>query len=147
MKRIVGSTYHRIHRVLDMLCLGFFREHIPAYSLHVQTQWRFIHNHEILLASRDMYIPHSNAVAKDWDYSIQGRSKEESSIFDVKCQEIDRLMDGSIVSDCTISEFGDLQISFSNNVPFQIFIPSSLKDEEWRLVDLIRDEHVVFHDV
>ena len=147
MKRIVGSTYHRMHRVLDMLCLGFSHDHIPTYSLHVQTQWRLIHDHQIILASGDMYIPYSDAVGEDWDYSIHGRPNEESSFFDVKCKEIDRLMEESVVSNCTISEFGDLQISFSNNVLFQIFIPTSLKDEEWRLVDLIRDEHIIFYDV
>ena len=61
MKRIVGSTYHRMHRVLDMLCLGFSHDHIPTYSLHVQTQWRLIHDHQIILASGDMYIPYSDA--------------------------------------------------------------------------------------
>jgi hypothetical protein len=56
-------------------------------------------------------------------------------------------MKGSTVTNCTISEFGDLRISFSNNVLFELFIPTSSKDEEWRLVDLTRDEHVVFYDV
>ena len=147
MRRIIGTSYHGITRVLDMLCLGFSQNHMPAYSLHVQTQWRFIHDHQIILASRDMYIPYSDTTGEDWDYSIQGRSDEESSIFDVRYKEIDHFMEGCIVSECTVSEFGDLQISFSNNVLFELFIPTSSKEEEWRLVDLTRNEHVVFYDV
>lgn len=133
MRRIVGCTYHRIHRVLDMLCLGFSCDHMLAYSLHVQTQWRVTHNHQIILASRDMYLPFSN--------------NEESNVFDAKCKEFDQFMHGSIVSNCSMSEFGDLQIVFSNDVVFELFIPASVKDEEWRLIDLIRDEHIVFYDV
>ena len=148
MQRIVGSAYQRITRVLDMLCLGFYSPtHAPAYSLHVQTQWRFVHNHKILLGSRDIYIPFSDTVSEDWHYSLTGRSKEESSIFDVISKEIDELMQGSIVLSVSISEFGDLQVVFSNNVIFEIFIPSSKKDEEWRLVDVVRGEHIIFYDV
>ena len=147
MQRIIGSAYHRIHRVLDMLCLGLSCQCMPAYSLHIQTQWRLIYDHQIILASRDMYIPFSETAGEDWDYSIQGRPDEESSVFDVVCRKVHHLMEGSFVTNCTVSEFGDLQISFSNNVLFQIFIPTSIRDEEWRLVDTIRDEHIIFYDV
>ena len=147
MRRIIGSVYHRMHRVLDMLCLSFTRDQMPAYGFHVQTQWRLVHDHQIILASRDMYIPYSGIIDDDWDYSPQGRPDEESSIFDVKCKEIHRLMKGSTVTNCTVSEFGDLRISFSNNVLFELFIPTSSKEEEWRMVDLLRNEHVVFYDI
>ena len=163
MDRLLNKSFHSMHRHMDMLCLNFgndlrqivsIGERIlsdrvyPAYSLHLQTQWRFIHNSNILMGSRDIYTPYSSIVdATKWDYSISNRSDEESSVFDVICKKLSKNLLGHYVTQCEQSTFGDIRITFSNGYVLEVFIPASQQDEEWRLIDISTNEHLIFHDV
>ena len=151
-----------MHRAMDMLCLNFgetFQEKIvrignqvisrkvfPEYSLHLQTQWRFICDNQIILGSRDIYTPFSDNAGDDWDYAPQGRPDTDSSIFDVVSKRLAQDLTGHYVVKSTLSPFGDIFIQFSNGYRFEAFIPASAKDEEWRLIDSKSDEHLVFYD-
>ena len=118
----------------------------PEYSLHLQTQWRFMHNEQIILGSRDIYEPFSDHVDDNWDYIPQGRADEESSIFDVVSKDLICELTGHHVVQCTCSPAGDICIRFSNGYIFQVFIPASYQEEEWRLIDFKNDEHMIFYD-
>ena len=119
----------------------------PAYSLHLQTQWRFTHQGRILLGSRDIYTPFSDSADEEWDYVPTDRPDDKSSIFDVVSKEISAVLLGERVVDCSVSPVGDIHIAFSNGYIFEAFIPSSIQDEEWRLIDFNKDEHIIFYDV
>ena len=162
MNRLINKPFHSMHRILDMLCLNFGNDlqktvslgnHIlsdrvyPAYSLHLQVQWRFIHNGRILLGSRDMYKPYSAAIDEsEWDYSLTDRPDDESSLFDVMSKQLTKNLLGHYVLHCEQSSLGDIRITFSNGYVFEVFIPASYADEEWRLIDFSKDEHLIFHD-
>jgi len=163
MDRLLNKSFHSMHRVVDMLCLNFgndlrkivrLGEHTlsdkvyPAYSLHLQTQWRFVHNNSILLGSRDIYRPYSATIDEsEWDYSLIGRPNEESSLFDVVSKQLTENLSGHYVTSCEQSSFGDIRIVFSNGYVFEAFIPASYQDEEWRLIDFTTDEHLIFYDI
>ena len=163
MDRLLNKSFHSMHRIADMLCLNFgndLRKTIrlgkcvlsdrvyPAYSLHLQVQWRLIHNNKILLGSRDIYKPYSATVDEsEWDYSLTGRPDDESSLFDVVSKQLTKNLLGHYVTQCEQSPFGDIRITFSNDYVFEIFIPASYQDEEWRLIDFSTDEHLIFYDV
>ena len=51
-----------------------------------------------------------------------------------------------LVAEVQLSPVDDLTIAFSNGVVLEQFMPSSQKREEWRLIDHLRDEHIVYHD-
>ena len=162
MKRLINAPFHSMHRVMDMLCLNLGDTHRaetiaigsqiisatvwPAYSLHLQTQWRFTHQCRVLLGSRDIYKPFSTE-DDDWDYIPTGRADEESSIFDVVSKEISDALQGTYIVDCTVSPIGDIHIIFSNGYEFEAFIPSSIQDEEWRFIDFQKDEHIIYYDI
>lgn len=159
MERIAGNPFHSLSRAVDMLCLNLGPEvdwtsprtgqnrSMPAYSIHLQTQWRFVRSKRIVLASRDIYEPFApDRVGENWAYDLVGRPAVESSRFDVLSSGLSRRMANSTVTGCHLSSLGDLTLEFSNGVRFESFTPSSLREELWRLVDYRKGEHLVVFD-
>ena len=162
MERIIGSPFHSLSRAVDMLCLNlgetveryFARpkpdgqvRSVPSYSIHLQTQWRFVRKGRIILASRDIYESFApDRAGEDWAYDLVGRPAVESSRFDVLSPGLSRRMAGSTVTACLVSPLGDLELEFSNGVRFESFTADSLKCEVWRLVDYLTDEHLVIFE-
>ncbi len=145
MKRIIGAKFHSIHRCLDMLCFNLGNElkdgdggAYSEYALHIQTSWRFVRGDEILLASRDIYLPQNEALDNgDYDFDEQSTQKEitaTSSIFDVAIHDFAKHFRGATVKGFTINPLGDLHIDFTNGVYFETFTPSMRKCEEWRFI-------------
>ena len=162
MERVVGAPFHSLSRAVDMLCLNlgetveryFARpkpdgqvRSVPSYSIHLQTQWRFVRKGRIILASRDIYESFApDRAGEDWAYDLVGRPAVESSRFDVLSPGLSRKLRGSTVTGCRVSPLGDLSLEFSNGTRFESFTPSSLREELWRLVDYQREEHLVVFD-
>ena len=70
MKRIIGLKFNKISRCVNMLCLGIGNDVIdnegyiyPEFNFHIQTSWRFVKGNQILLASRDIFLPQDEALA------------------------------------------------------------------------------------
>ena len=157
LSRLIGKKFNCVSRAIDMLCLFFGEDYtytsargtkidVAEFSLHIQTQWRFREKDTILLAARDIYEPYSENVSDDWEYDLIGRADELSSVFDVKAKTLNERMKGIEITNCEKSAVNDVSIVFSNGVIFELFISSSQKAEEWRIIDYISGEHMVFHD-
>ncbi len=159
MERLIGAPFHSLSRAVDMLCLNLGPEmdwtsprtgqhrNMPTYSIHLQTQWRFVRNGRIVLASRDIYEPFApDRVGEDWEYDLVGRPPEAGSLYDALAPEISQTMAGSTVTACRTSPLGDLTLAFSNGVRFESFTPSSLREELWRLVDYRTSEHLIIFE-
>lgn len=169
LSKLIGKRFNSIFRVTDMLCLNI-GENIdfrlaydrrlndkkilqsrivkrPELSFHVQTQWRFVKDEKILLASHDIYEPFSPDVPSDWDWDIFDRQKEESSVFDAERNNVNSRLESCKVKECGCSPIGDLKMIFSDGTLFETFTPASKKDEEWRLIDFRSDAHYVVFDV
>ena len=154
ISRIIGQKFFCASRAVDMLCLFLGEEYtitdfrgkqvdVAEYSIHVQTPWRFRQDDKILLAERDVYEPYCEDVPEDWQYDLLGRPDELSSVFDVQAKALKVKMQEAVVTECRLSPLNDLVIVFSNGVIFEQFMPASRKDEEWRLIDYKKDEHIV----
>ena len=98
------------------------------------------------MASGDVYEPFCDNVPDDWQYDLIGRSDELSSVFDVYAKALMDKMRGTVVSECHLSEINDMTIIFSNGVIFEQFMSESRKNEEWRLIDYIKETHIVCYD-
>ena len=152
MNRLINTKFRTIFRVLDMMCINFgeqtiYRSVMPEFSLHLQTQWRFRNGDTVLLGSRDIYTPFSEDVdTEDWDYSLIGRPDCDSSIFDVVSRQLASELKGHHVISSTMTPYGDILITFSNGYLLEVFIPTSAKEEEWRLIDCSSGEHFIFHE-
>lgn len=158
MKRIIGSKFNSIFRCLDMLCFNLGNDLqdaegdiIPEYSFHVQTSWRFIKGNEILLASRDIFLPYDESLENAYyDYEEQSTQEEitpTSSIFDVVMHGFGKYFENATVKSFEVSPFGDLRIDFTNGVYFETFTPSARKCEEWRFLPPGEEEHIIIFDV
>ena len=156
MKRIIGTKFNSIFRCLDMLCFNLGNDVqddegdvIPEYRFHIQTSWRFVKGKEILLASRDIFLPHDESLNNGYyDYEEQSTQKEitaTSSIFDVAMHDFEKHFENAIVKSFDISPLGDLRIDFTNGVYFETFTPSARKCEEWRFLPFGEDHFVVFN--
>ncbi len=157
LTRLIGKRFNDISRAIDMLCLFLGENYtikdvhgqqvdVAEFSLHFQTQWRFRKDSTILLASRDICESYCKDISEDWQFNLTDRPDEESSVFDVSVKSLFSKMQGAVVTDCFLSTVNDISIIFSNGVVFEQFMPSSQKDEEWRLIDYKRDEHIVCYD-
>ena len=158
MKRIIGSKFNSIFRCLDMLCFNLGNDVqddegdvIPEYRFHIQTSWRFVKGKEILLASRDIFLPHDESLNNGYyDYEEQSTQKEitaTSSIFDVAMHDFEKHFENATVKSFDISPLGDLRIDFTNGVYFETFTPSVRKCEEWRFLPPGEEDHIVIFDV
>lgn len=159
MERIIGVKFNKIRRWVDMLSLELGKSvpvesgnEISEFTFHIQTSWRFVKGDQILLASRDIYLP-QDPTLDDGDYDFEEQSTQEkvtetSTIFDAAIHDFDKHFIGSVVKGYQISPFGDLRIDFTNGVFFETFTPSSRKAEEWRFFTANEnDDHVVVFDV
>ena len=157
LSRLLGKKFNCVSRAGDMLCLFLGEDHsfadhrgrqidVAEYSLHFATQWRFREDKVILLASRDIYEPYNENVPEDWQYDLIGRSDELSSVFDVQAKALKAKMQDAVVTECKLSPVNDMVIVFSNGVVLEQFMPATRKDEEWRLIDYKKDEHIVCYE-
>ena len=55
-------------------------------------------------------------------------------------------MQDAVVTECRLSPVNDMVIVFSNGVVLEQFMPATRKDEEWRLIDYKKDEHIVCYE-
>ncbi len=157
ISKLVNKRFNCIARAADMLGLFlgedfFFASKIgktaavAEYSLHVQSPWRFREESQILLASRDVYEPYAESVPEDWAYDIVGRPDELSSVFDVYAKRLMAKMQGTWVTECSLSPANDVTIRFSNGVVFEQFMSASRKNEQWRLLDYVENTHTICYD-
>ena len=151
LSMIIGKKFNRISRAADMFCLFLgedyvftssigTRVNVAEYALHFQTQWRFREGKEIFLAARDIYEPLNPDTPEDWQCDAGG------SVFDVRVALLAEKMRESTVEDVQFSDANDLIIRFSNGVVLEQFTPTSVKDEEWRLIDYENNLHIVCYD-
>ena len=116
-------------------------QNIGEFGLHIQTDWRIINEHNILVGSDDLYEPESeNQSESDFDY-------EMGNLRDEKLEKIIN-SDYLIVSEIRTDRFGGLYIQFKNQSELQI-IPTNSSESEynefWRLINNRKPEtkHIV----
>lgn len=162
LARIVGRCISGIYRAVDMLVLDFEKEvrvfqpydleapYRAEYSLRFMCQWRFVKGDQILLASRDIYIPYNSELEDDaWEYDLTDRPASQSSLFDVQADVVQLQMRDVPAVSAEISAVGDLKIHFADGTCFESFTPSSRVDEFWRMICFYPDreaEHFLIFD-
>ena len=159
-KKLIGKELTGLYRASDMLCLPIgdviiidsnkgAKVESPKYRIHFQCQWRFVKGGEILLASHDIYNPFDDRLKNDdhWEWAVFGRKKEESSVFDVRAEELIKPLLPLTITYIYFAETGDLHIDFEKGIHFDTFITCSTKREYYRFLDFHTREHTVIFDV
>lgn len=150
---IRGESFRSIGRAVDMCWLSFgqtikVRDHKGnekekgAYALHLQCPWRIIDEHTgvIVMASSDIYEPNSKLEwSEEFEWDVIG-----NNLFDEKAEKWNSEKNITCVSAVKITNFGDIEIRFSNGFLFNSFMNISLDEEGWRFLKCdCTDSHMV----
>lgn len=157
LQSIRNSKIKRIRRVVgDMLQISFGEmvqyeeEMIPRYSFHLQCSFRFIKGTDILLTSRDMYLPASKFYGdkfkwEDYDDSTFEWDVVGNNAFDENLLKLKK--DGILnarVRYASVDVNGDLNINFNDGMILETYLTTNLIYESWRALDMKEDIHYVF---
>ena len=163
MEKLINNNLVNLGRAADMLWLSIGnprtiesrysngivkKREVTDYSIHFQCQWRFVKNGKILLASHDIYNPYNKSLEYDdnWNWDIFGRSKEQSSVFDVPSKILTNEFLPLKINKIHYTPTHDLHIDFDKGVSFDTFITTSTKREFYRFIDFEAEEHTVIFD-
>jgi hypothetical protein len=154
---LVGQPFWFARRVSNLELLDF-GPRIPStnrkgepfehgeYALHIQCDWRFIHDDEIVIASNDMYYPPDGSAHTPEDFEWD---TEMGNLYDVQMNSfMEKQTDQPlIVSSIEAGRAGSVSIFFNDNYVLDIFpAHSTIGDnyvEHWRLLK-VGAEHFVF---
>jgi len=111
------------------------------FVLHIQCSWRIFSLNKIVIASNDVYYPHSKIEDdEEYDWSKIGQSR-----FDELAFVFNEALDNNyIVKKIESDELGGVKILFDNNYVLEIFPNDSFNDSEhWRFIDEQANKHLV----
>ena len=113
IRNIVGYRLINIGRCLD-LCWIIFENSAIEYSLHLQCSWRISSDGAVLLTKMDII-----------------ENYEDNPYFDENIEDLrQKLKEGVLVEDVSVSDLNDVTIRFSNSWKLEIFIND--REECWR---------------
>lgn len=139
--KIIGLPLIDTGRVCDLTWFGFGRRikvkdnrrgsyrEVAEYALHVQCPWRLMDISKIIVGSYDKYIPNSKIEYSDeFDWDIEGANLCDEilkKLFELHPSKL-------VVKSVKLDQFGELEISFSDNYVLDIMPDTSTDDEVWR---------------
>lgn len=111
------------------------------YSLHIQCPWRFIQNDKLILGSNDFYSPVNNKEKDKFQWDILG-----ANMFDIKAEELKKEVLPSIVKKLEVDIIGSINIYVEKEIVLQVFPVNSIVQENWRFINNLTGEHMVFNE-
>ncbi|WP_294361036.1 hypothetical protein [uncultured Clostridium sp.] len=153
IKELEGKNLDSIGRCSDLVWLAFgnmisrWNERkkasikVPEYSLHIQCPWRIIYKSQIVLGSRDVYLPssiHTEDQLFEWDIEGNNRFDELKNLFSNKKDN------KFLVKLFEVQDDGSIKITFYNDYVFEV-VPdtSSAEEEMWRFFEPFFGNHYV----
>jgi hypothetical protein len=143
--QIVGLPLRDLGRASDLLWISLGKdiqllnkrskrtEISGEYSLNVQCSWRLVSNAEIILGSKDFYIPNSTIkdIGEEFDWDIKGNNRFDEQVNILSAKIKSKIFISSIIVD----DLGGIKIIFTDNYYFEIFPDESLKEDNefWRI--------------
>jgi len=140
--KLVGLELQYAGRASNLFWIGFGDmiqitkrgkiEKTAEFALHIQCSWRITSGNKIVVASRDIYSPHSDWEndIEDFDWDIQGNNR-----FDERIKFL--MNDGRRlrVEQIEPDKFGGLKVFLTSGYLLEVFPDSSADDEyseHWR---------------
>jgi hypothetical protein len=114
------------------------------YALNVQCAWRLTQNNQIIVASKDFYIPKTGLEYNLFDWEEYGNNRFDERIGSFKPMITTTNLS---VINISVDNIGGFKIDLDLGIKFEIFPDDSLEDEFWRLIiNGDKSEHFVFID-
>jgi len=111
---ICKSKLLRIHLVANMLCLDFEKEAFTS-SLHIQCFYRIHKNNEVLVTSQDYHV---------FDYDKGDEDGTDNALWK-NMKRISDQIEGNYVTQVSLNDLKDINISFSNGFYIDVYISNS----------------------
>jgi len=104
---------------------------VGEYALHVQCAWRIRHGDQMVVGSRDLYVPaeESEDEPEDFNWDAQGANRRDKRIAELFQNETRQFL----VKQVQVGEAGSFTISFDGEYALDVFPDDSLRDEHWRI--------------
>ena len=134
---LIGAKISEIHRICNLISFHFKLGEKFTY-LHVQSFFRILQNHKVIISSEDYYRCGKNGDEENFEWDRPG-----SSIFDDCVKEHLEKLRNAAVTELKESENGDLTINFENAICMQILIDTTETEEMYRIFDDINSTEVV----
>jgi len=149
-KYLESNIWEGIGRCSDMIWFSFgkdifvtnYRNQVvkkTEYALHVQCSWRISKESTIILGNNDVYSLVDNSIEDDWD--ISGNNMFDKMVND----KILPLLPIKVLG-VVCNKIGDIEITFETGIVINIFVNSSEPIEEWRFINNLSGEHLVYRD-
>lgn len=139
MQILNGAICKKIGRSCNLIWFHFLVVD-ELFFINVQSALRFTKNGNILCANLDMYEPKAELLNnpsfsyKIFDWDVQGEN-----YFDEWVRTEGQQLINAVVKQISVSGFGDLRISFDNDIQLEVF--NNSLTECWRCFEDDADEH------
>jgi hypothetical protein len=112
---------------------------VGEYALHVQCAWRIRHGDQVVVGSRDLYVPPeaSEAGVDDFNWDVQGANRRDKRIAELFQNETRQFM----VKQVQVGEAGSFTITLDHEYALDVFPDDSLDDEHWRIFQPSKEAH------
>lgn len=138
MKILQNATCIMIGRACNLVWLRFLIDG-KRYALHIQSAFRFTKNENILCANLDMYEPKAELLNNtSFSYETFKWDVQGENYFDNWGQTEGRVLKNAHVKNISVSNFGDLNICFDNDIQLEVF--NNALYECWRFFEQDTDE-------
>jgi hypothetical protein len=104
---------------------------VGEYALHVQCTWRIRRGDQVVVGSRDLYVPaeESDDPPKDFDWIAQGANRRDKRIAELFQNETRQFL----VQQVEVGEAGRFTIILDDEYALDVFPDDSLSNEYWRI--------------
>ena len=139
LKVLIGAKCKMIGRSWTLVWFHFLIDG-KVFSLNVQSALRFTKNGNILCSNLDMYKPKKMYLNDPaFDYKTFNWDVQGENYLDEWGRTEGRQLKDAIVKQISISDFGDLHITFDNDIKLEIY--NNSLSECWRFFERTSEEH------
>lgn len=152
LDKILDKTMPSMGRAADLFWIVFGKDILVEdykgnkvekneYAIHIQCPWRLLKDNNLILGSRDIYIPKEGIEESEFDYESFGMS-----LFDEKVKGIESELLPLHVESISTDSTGGFKIVFNHCFVLEVMPDSSAEIEFWRFIDFNTRKHYVLFE-
>jgi hypothetical protein len=104
---------------------------VGEYALHVHCAWRIRRGDQVVVGSRDLYVPPEGSEDRleDFNWDVQGANRRDKRIAELFQNETRQF----VVKQVQVGEAGSFTVILEDEYALDVFPDDSLSDEHWRI--------------
>jgi hypothetical protein len=104
---------------------------VGQYAFHIQCAWRIRRGDQVLVGSRDLYVPPAEGEEglETFNWDVPGANRRDKRIADLFQNETRQF----VAKRVQVAEAGTFTIILDDEYALDVFPDDSLSDEHWRI--------------